>query len=71
MEGELHDEGQLYQDFEEWLSTRGIQPNRGFFYEEEKHKSTRIEGLTPQRQKIGNQSPEGAITFKNHSHSNG
>ena len=35
MEGELQDQGKLYQDLEEWLSPRGIQSVHGFFSEEE------------------------------------
>ena len=45
MEGELQDDGKLDQDLEQWLYSIGIQPNIGFFYEEEKQEYTRIEGL--------------------------
>ena len=45
MEGKFQNQGQIDQDLEEWLYPRGSQPNCGFFYEEEKQESTRIEGL--------------------------
>ena len=47
MEDEFQDQGQLDQDLEEWLSPRGIQSVHGFFSEEEKQESTRIEYLAP------------------------
>ena len=39
MEGKFKDQGKLDQQLEEWLSTRGSQPDRGFFSEEEKQES--------------------------------
>ena len=47
MEGELQDQGQLDQYLEEWLSPRESQYVHGFFSQEEKQESIRIEDLTP------------------------
>ena len=52
MKDEFQDQGQIDQDLEEWLSPRGIQSVHGFFSEEEKQESIRIEYSAP----------EGAIT---------
>ena len=35
MKVEFQDQVQLEQELEEWLSTRGIKHDRGFFYEED------------------------------------
>ena len=43
MEGELQDHCHLDQYMEEWLSPRGSQTDRGFFYEEENQEYVRIE----------------------------
>ena len=59
MEGELQYQGQIDQYLEEWLSTRGSQPDRGFFSEEEKQESIRIEYSAPEGAIISNQAPEG------------
>ena len=61
MEGELQDQGQLDQDLEEWLSSRGSQSVHGFFSEEEKQVSIRMEDSAPEGKIISNQSPEGEI----------
>ena len=45
MEGELQDKGKIDQDLEEWLSPIGGQSVHGFFSEEEKQESIRIEDL--------------------------
>ena len=42
MEGVFQDQGQLDQDFEEWLTPRGSQSIRGFFSEEEKQEYIRM-----------------------------
>ena len=52
MEGEFQDQGQFDQDLEEWLSPRGSQYFHGFFSEEDKQESIRME----------DSAPEGAIT---------
>ena len=59
MEGEFQDQGQLDQDLEEWLSPRGSQSVHGFFSEEEKQVSIRMEDSAPEGAIISNQSPEG------------
>ena len=61
MEGEFQDQGQLYQDLEEWFSPRGIQYVHGFFSEEEKQESIRMEDSAPEGARISNQAPEGEI----------
>ena len=43
MEGEFQDQGYIDQDLEEWLSPRGSQSAHGFFSEEDKQESIRIE----------------------------
>ena len=57
MEGEFQDQGQLDQDLEEWLSPSGSQSVHGFFSEEEKQDSIRIEYLDPKGSIIRNQAP--------------
>ena len=47
MEGEFQYQGQLDQDLEDWLSPRGSQSVHGFFSEEEKQESIRIEDSAP------------------------
>ena len=43
------------------MSPRGSQYVHGFFSEEEKQESIRIEDLAPEGARISNQAPEGAI----------
>ena len=59
MEGKFQDQGQLDQDLEEWLSPRGSQSVHGFFSEEEKQESIRMEDSAPEVARISNQAPEG------------
>ena len=59
MEGEFQDQGQLDQDLEEWLSPRGIQSVHGFFSEEEKQESIRMEDSFPEGERISKQSQKG------------
>ena len=59
MEGEFQDQGQLDQDLEEWLSPRGSQYVHGFFSEEEKQQSIRMEDSAPEGARTSNQAPEG------------
>ena len=59
MEGEFQDQGQLDQDWEEWLSPRGSQYVHSFFSEEEKQKSIQTEDSAPEGAIISNQAPEG------------
>ena len=59
MEGEFQAQGLLDQDLEEWLSPRVSQSVHGFFSEEEKKESIRIEDLAPEGARISNQAPEG------------
>ena len=54
MEVELKYQGQLDQDLEEWLYPRGSQSVHGFFFEEEKQKSIRMEDLAPEGARIRN-----------------
>ena len=54
MEGEFQDQGQLNQDLEEWLFPRGRQSVHGFFSEEEKRESIRIEDSSPEGARISN-----------------
>ena len=49
------DQRWLGQDLEEWLSSRGSQPDRGFLSGEEKKESTKIESAAPEGAKISNQ----------------
>ena len=58
MEGEFQDQGQLDQDLEEWLSPRGSQSVHGFFSEEEKQESIRMEYSDPEVAIMSNQNPE-------------
>ena len=59
MEGEFQDQGKLDQDLEEWLSPRRSQSIHGFFSEEEKQESIRMEDLAPEGAIISKQAPEG------------
>ena len=59
MEGEFQYQGQIDQYLEEWLSPRGSKSIHGFFYEEEKQESIRIEYSSPEVVIIINQAPEG------------
>ena len=59
MEGEFQYQGPLDQDVERWLSPRGSQPVHGFFSEEEKQESIRIEDSAPEGARMSNQAPEG------------
>ena len=52
MEGEFQDQGQLDQDLEEWLYPRGSKSVHGFFSEEEKQESIRIEDSAPEGARI-------------------
>ena len=61
MEGKLKYKGQLDKDLVEWLSPRGIKPDRGIFSDEDKQEYKKIEGSDPEGEKIINQTPEGAI----------
>ena len=54
MEDEFQDQGQLDQELEEWLSPRGSQSVHGFFSEEEKQESIRIEDSDPEGERISN-----------------
>ena len=47
---------------EEWLSPRGIQPDRILFSEEEKQESKQIEDLDPEVTITSNQAPEGGTS---------
>ena len=62
MEGKLQDQGQIYQYLEEWLYPRWIQPDRGFFSEEQNQDYIWIEDSYPKGEIIINQAPEGAIS---------
>ena len=62
MEGEFKDHGYLDQYFEEWLYPRGSQSINGFFSEEEKQESIRIEDSAPEGIIISNQDPEGGTS---------
>ena len=62
MEGEFKYQGQLDQDLEEWLSPRGIQSVHGFFSENYKQESIRIEDSAPEGEIIINQALEGEIS---------
>ena len=63
MEGEFQDQGQLYQDLEEWLFPRGSQSVHGFFSEEENQEYIRIEDSAPEGVRMSNQDSE-EETFK-------
>ena len=62
MEGEFQDQGQLDQELEEWLSPRGSQYVHGFFSEEERQESTRMEDSAPEGARISKQAPEGGTS---------
>ena len=62
MEVEFQDQGQLDQDLEEWLSPRGSQSVHGFFSEEEKQESIRIEDSAPEGATIRNKTPQGGTS---------
>ena len=57
LEGELQDQGQIDQYLEEWLSPRGSQYVHGFFSEEEKKESIRMEDSAPEGAMISNEAP--------------
>ena len=57
MEGYFQYQWQLDKDLEEWMSPIEIQPSRGFFYEEDKQESTKMEGLVSEVATISNQYP--------------
>ena len=59
MEGELQDQGQLDQELEGWLSPRGSQSAHGFFYEQDKKESIRMQDSAPEGAIRSNQAPEG------------
>ena len=59
MEGEFQYQGQLDQDLEESFSPRVSQYVHGFFSEEEKQESTRLEDSDPEGAIRSNQDPEG------------
>ena len=61
MEEKFQYKGYIDKVLEEWLYPRGSQPNRGFFSEDQKQESTRIEGLDSEGETIINQAPEGEI----------
>ena len=58
MEGKFQYQGHLDHYLEEWLSLRGIQPDHGFFSDEDKQDSIWIKYSDPQESIIRNQSPE-------------
>ena len=62
MESEFQDQGQIDQELEEWLSPRESQSVHGFFSENEKQESIRIEDLAPDGTIITNQYPEGGTS---------
>ena len=49
MESEFQDYVQLDQELEEWLSPRGSQSVHGFFSEEDKQQSIKMEDSAPER----------------------
>ena len=59
MEGEFKYQGQLDQDFEEWLSPRGSQYVHYLFSEEEKQQSIQMEDSTQEGARIINQARVG------------
>ena len=59
MEGEFQDQGYIDQDLEEWLSPRGSKSVHGFFSEEEKQESIRMDDLAPEGARISNKATEG------------
>ena len=58
MEGDFQDQGQLDQYLEEFLSPRGSQYVHGFFSEEEKQESIRMEDSAPEGEMISKESPK-------------
>ena len=58
MEGEFQYQGQLDQDLEEWLYPRGSQSVHGFFSEEEKQESIRMEYSALEGSMIFNEAPD-------------
>ena len=62
MEGYFQDQGQLDPDWEKWLSQKGSQSVHGFFSEEEKQESIRIEDSAPEGATMSNQAPEGGTS---------
>ena len=59
MECEFQYQGQLDKYLEDWLSPRGSQYIHGFFSEEEKQESIRMEYSAPEGAMISNQAPVG------------
>ena len=59
MEGDFQDQVQLDQELEEWLSPRRSQYVHGFFSEEDKQQSIKMEDSAPEGGIISNQAPEG------------
>ena len=62
MEGEFQDQKHLDQDFEEWLCPWGSQSVHGFFSEEEKQESIRMEDSAPEGEMISNKDPEEEVS---------
>ena len=62
MEGEFQDQGQIDQDLEKWLSPRGSLSVHGFFSEEEKQYSIRMEDSASEGAIMSNQAPEGGTS---------
>ena len=62
IEVELKYQGQLDQDFKEWLFPRGSQPNRGFFCEEDKQESTYIDRPAPDGEMRISRYPDRAVS---------
>ena len=62
MEDEFQDQGQFDQDSEEQLYPRWIQSVHGFFSEEDKQESIRIEYVAPDVAITSNQDPEGGTS---------
>ena len=58
MEVILQAQGEFGQYLDEWLSPIGSQPDHGFFSEEEKQESIKIEGSAPEGANISNRDPE-------------
>ena len=58
MEGEFQYQGQIDQYLEDWFSPIGSQSVHGFFSEEEKQESIRIEDYDPEGEIISNQAPD-------------
>ena len=62
MEGEFQYQGQIDQYLEEWLSPRGVQPDCGFFSEEERQESIQKEYSAPEGAIICNQAQQGGTS---------